>query len=119
MLPTMSNPGLRSILKYRFDDDSRWFRDKKLVGALVDAVLSTDLAEEVTHAGVYGEERAVRGAAAIRKAVITGTDDGVTLMDAPDEQSARMNIWLSFAADSFEINATIRGPAFEDRRDTL
>src|SRR5262245_2309622 len=111
--------GLRATLLYRLDDDTAWFRDRKRVGAIVDAILASDLAGAVSHAGVYGEEKAVRGAAAIRKAVVTGTKDGVTLMDGPDQQTARMNLWLSFATDWCKLTATIYGPAFEARRATL
>jgi hypothetical protein len=118
-MPSKVDLGLRATLLYRLDDDRPWFRDKKRVGAIVDAILATDLADAISHAGVYGEEKAVRGAAAIRKAVITGTKDGVTLMDGPDQQTARMNIWLSLATDWCKLTATIYGPAFEARRDTL
>lgn len=110
---------LRARLSFALHDDSTWFTDKKRVGALVDAVLATDLTSAITHAGVYNKERAVKGEAALRKALVTGKQGVFTALDGPNEREAQSEIAFSYDVDRFELTLRLGGPTLAARTETI
>lgn len=110
---------LRTVLRFELDDDSKWFTDKKLVATLVDAVLATDLARSITHAGVMSSEKPVKTVEAMRKALVVGKALTVTALDGPAANRSSLSINLDLATDQLRTSIVIGGAPLEERRATL
>ena len=110
---------LRTALKFDLDDDSKWFTDKKLVATLVDAVLATDLARAITHAGVMSAEKPVKTVDAMRKALVTGKAVSVNALDGPTDHESSLSISLDFETDRFRTTIMVEGAPLDERRATL
>ena len=110
---------IRSELKFWFDDETRWYADKARVTALVDAFLDAPLGRRIRHAGVFGKERPVKDAAAIRKAIVTGKATSYAMLDAKAQHEATTFITLDLEPDAFSASMLLQGKALASVAATL
>ena len=95
-----------------------WYKDRKLVAGLVDAVAAQPLFSECTLAGPEDEQRPFSGVEAAKKLVASGKDDVTYLQDGPDE-TRQVMVRIAPFDGSLTLKIWCGGAALQRHRATL
>jgi hypothetical protein len=119
MLARMGSLFVRVVLELEFDEETEWYANKDAVGTLVDVVLSSDVGGIFTHAGAEYDERPVKDAAAVRKALVTGKAGAFSAIDAPELDASTSHVLFRSDGTSLRFALRVGGAALACRRSTV